>query len=342
MDAPRLHGAFLDRIRRSYLIALDRPPPTGIWSKINERRCAIHSALIDGSDADLLSLLADPAELFYGTETDEGDAELLRADLFKLGEIVNCREDVEGIISALDRHLGQTIDFPDPFGRSGLMTSRGVASYRAIQALYQACKIKLLLPRGGSIVEIGPGVGWTAYYLFRAGVSEYATIDLPLGIVAQALFLGLTLGPEKIWMEGDPPDQRQDRIKLMSRAPSQRFDLALNVDSLTEMPPCDALNYLKWVARHCRIFLSINRRQTNFTVGDLATVALCGATEHSATAFPMRGGYTEDIFALSGRFAAPSRRATARLRTKLSLIAALRRVGALIPAPLRNFVRRFF
>jgi hypothetical protein len=55
---------------------------------------------------------------------------------------------------------------------------------------------------GNAVVEIGPGVGHCAFFAHCAGI-DYTTIDLPLGVVAQACFLGCAAGPGNIWMDGD-------------------------------------------------------------------------------------------------------------------------------------------
>ena len=126
--------------------------------------------------------------------------------------------DAEKALKLVDRQLDQTVLFPNPFpGELGMVTSRGIASYRAICALYHAWRIRLLLPKCAekSVIEIGPGLGRTAYYAYRAGVTDYTTVDLPMGIVAQACFLGAALGPEKILLPGDNERIAEGRVKLL-------------------------------------------------------------------------------------------------------------------------------
>ena len=52
-----------------------------------------------------------------------------------------------------------------------MMTARGLATYRAIQALYQCYRVaqELFGDPNKSILEIGPGMGRTAYYCWTAG-----------------------------------------------------------------------------------------------------------------------------------------------------------------------------
>ncbi len=53
------------------------------------------------------------------------------------------------------------------------------------------------------VLEIGAGLGRTAYYAWRAGIRHYTIVDVPLTAVAQADFLGRTLGPEALTLAGE-------------------------------------------------------------------------------------------------------------------------------------------
>jgi hypothetical protein len=151
---------------------------------------------------------------------------------------------------------------------------------------------------GKSVVEIGPGMGRTAFYLYGAGITDYSTIDLPLGVVAQACFLGAVLGPDKIWLPGDDDSCATGRINLLFARPSRNFDLTLNVDSLTEMRWDVALDYALWISQHTRLFLSINHRRNYFRVDEVATAGLT-ADKVCADPYPMRDGYLEETFFLT-------------------------------------------
>ena len=113
--------------------------------------------------------------------------------------------DVETMMLQLDQAVGFRIDFPNPFpDEIGLVTSRGIASRRAVQALYQAARIASLIKENAArIAEIGAGPGRTAYYATKFGITDYTIIDLPMSNVAQANFLGRTLGPDMISLFGE-------------------------------------------------------------------------------------------------------------------------------------------
>jgi len=81
-------------------------------------------------------------------------------------ETVSVNEALIGIEVA----IGHVIDFPNPFpSEFGIETRRGIASHRGLQALYQAFRVRQMADEhGGKVVEIGAGLGRTAYYATRS------------------------------------------------------------------------------------------------------------------------------------------------------------------------------
>jgi hypothetical protein len=204
--------------------------------------------------------------------------------------------DHENTLRSLDRLLGQRIVFPNFPAELGLVTSRGTASFRAVLALYNAWRALTLLADmdDRSIIEIGPGAGRTAYYAYSAGITDYTTVDLPIGIVSQACFLGKALGPDKIWLPADDPKLANGRIRLLvEQLPDRNYGLALNTDSLTEMTSTIAQQYLRWISQHCRFFLSINYDKNYFTVDQLATKWFKLENSHVC---PVDEVYAEQVF----------------------------------------------
>ena len=113
------------------------------------------------------------------------------------------------ILDEIEERSPRPIRFPNPYpGERGLLTAtRGVASFRAIQALYQAWRLREL-SRGQNdfrVLEIGAGLGRTAYFAQALGMSDYTIIDIPLTNAAQGYFLGRTLGPDNIVLFGEIP-----------------------------------------------------------------------------------------------------------------------------------------
>ena len=147
----------------------------------------------------------------------------------------------------LDQAIGFRIDFPNPFpDEIGRVTSRGVASHRAVQALYQATRIASLIEEkpGARIAEIAPArVALLTSPQF--GITDYTIIDLPMSNVAQANFLGRALGPDMISLFGET------RLGIRILPPGafldgdDHFDLVVNVDLLMEMTATYAA--FRWV-----------------------------------------------------------------------------------------------
>jgi hypothetical protein len=203
--------------------------------------------------------------------------------------------ETEGLLTMLDGLFGIRIEFPNPFpDEFGLQTARGVAGYRAIHALYQAYRIRSLAPR--SVVEVGGGMGRTAYYGFRLGLRDYTIVDLPFTAIAHGYFLGCLLGQDAVVLDGEP--HRRDAIKLQSPdtflASTRKYDLFVNVDSLTEIPPVVARPYYDAFRRRGKRLLSINHEFNSHRVhGDLWDV------KHSRFPYWMRRGYVEELYSLS-------------------------------------------
>jgi hypothetical protein len=263
-----LDDSFLDRVRRSYALALkENARARGrVWRVIDARRQDVHAALVADSLTRLREIFRDPisTDLYYGTDN-------------------------------LCRSL-----CPD---RSADFLSLALTSSRAMFGQYQAKRLcdALATLNGKSVVEIGPGVGHTVYYAYLSGITDYTTIDLPLGMVAQACFLGAALGPDKIWLDGEDAAQTEGRIKLFCSHLKlhRKFDVSLNADSMTEMSLSAALDYAKWLNRHARAFISVNHEMNLFTVAEIANVEFA-ASHSTRVAFPFRKGYFEETFQLTG------------------------------------------
>ncbi len=302
-----LSDAFLYRVRRVYQRALDAGArtPSRMWRAIDERRRDIHAALLaEGNDA-LRAVFADPAatDLYFGTD--------------------NLCRSIAGSSNG------------KPFLQLAFQ------SVRASRAQYQVERLLAALGsiNGKSVVEIGPGMGHCAFYAFQAGVADYTTIDLPLGVVAHARFLAEALDPDRIWLAGEPSGgQNQIKLYAIPDIPQRNFDLVLNVDSMTEMSLSAAMNYITWINQHSRLFLSMNHEINPFTVASIAHCRLAGKRLERRPV-PDREGYFEETFLVD-----PSARRKGRgllwLKAKTWFWAASvpirRRLPFLPPWPIRN------
>jgi hypothetical protein len=311
------------RIIAAYVVAVRDFAGHGqsMWSAIGARSDEMHRLLVAGDEAAVSNALRNPhtTDLFYGfdnlTRTIDRTALAERSsgldNLVRLASATGAIRlpnpgvprpepvpGIEGLLAALDRRFGFIVDFPNPYPFEwGLRTSRGVASYRAVHAIYQAWRLSEL--RGGRrirILEIGAGLGRTAYYARKFGLDDYTIVDLPLTNAAQAHFLGTAIAPAAVVLVGEPAPGDAIRIlgpRFISET-QENFDIVLNVDSFTELDRRVAESYFTFAAKHARYFLSVNHEHNPFTFVDMAGTRP-GSPASSRFPYWMRNGYVEEL-----------------------------------------------
>jgi hypothetical protein len=126
------------------------------------------------------------------------------------------RQTVDEIADQIDGALGIKLTFPNPFpGELGLSSSRGVIGFRAIQAVYQAWRIAQIADGKPNfkVMEIGAGLGRTAYFANVLGLKNYTIVDIPLTNAAQGYFLGRVLGSNAVRLNGE---QTEAQINIVA------------------------------------------------------------------------------------------------------------------------------
>lgn len=298
----------IDRIRTSYLRAIEahQAENSEIWRHITGSiQRDVHEALVKGGEP-LRSMLSDPAttNLYYGvddicTASLSGPippARQLHADFSaafaQLASMIGAdrmpnpeggltykgkvaaQRSIEESLALLDATLLAPVDFPNPFRGEifAAATPRGFISHRALHAIYQAHRLVQVSPRGNArCLEIGGGTGRTSYYAVKWGIPAYTIVDLPMASVGQACFLMATLGLDKVSLYGEENEHAPVRLRpphwLFTAG--ERFDVALNSDSLPEMSLEYAERYIAFIKANCRAFISINHEANRFTVREL-------------------------------------------------------------------------
>jgi hypothetical protein len=316
----------LRRIQSAYRSAIARDETLGVsfWTgTIAEQKQLEHEALMADDPDAFGCLFSNPlnSTIFYGfdllnkIETKPGavgqhdfHADWAYDNLIRLCEAVGVirlhyPETHVGaefplpshLLGLLDKAFGFKVDFPNPYaGEVRFKTSRGIASYRAIQALYQA----YLIARAGviKVVEIGAGMGRTAYYANKFGIGDYTIVDLPMTNVAQGHFLGSAIGPTSVSLYGETLSAP---IKIIPPADffasEETYDLVVNVDSLTEMSRESASKYFATAAERSGALLSINHEFNPFTVQEISGTL----KPSSRQPYWLRNGYVEELFEFS-------------------------------------------
>ena len=68
------------------------------------------------------------------------------------------------------------------------------------------------------VMEIGAGLGLSAYHSRNFGIKDYTILDLSLGNLSQSFFFASTIGKENILIQDevlDKDNNSQDKIKLI-------------------------------------------------------------------------------------------------------------------------------
>jgi len=325
--------ALVNRVVSAYQLAYKQHLGNSMWQLFfDQKHYPIHQ-IFEGGQLDKAALiLRNPGstDLFYGIDNLASSLLPLYASyeytinmtitcmdsLLRFGEAIGAVTldnpegyynpprswDVASLIEKLESHLNVTLNFPNPYpDEFGLWTSRGVVSYRVPQALYQAYLIKTLVKgiKNPRVLEIGAGVGRTAYYARLFGINDYTIIDIPMTGACSGYFLGRTLGEEAILLLGETCNNPENRVKILTPNQfinnfDQKYDLIINVDSLTEMDISVARSYVSTIENITPIFVSINHEVNPFTTRQL--INQCSNVKNiKRSPYWMRHGYVEEI-----------------------------------------------
>jgi hypothetical protein len=322
----------IERLKNFYILcdANFEGNKNSVWSAIFKNLHGdIHSAFIDKDNEKIIDILRNPQKynLFYGFENmcrdllknkrleDIFEPELTMDGLLSLCEAVGVitlsnPESLkivkaiapESAIQLLEKEFGFNLCFPNPFeGEYGIKTGKGIISYRAVQALYQAWRISIIVKNisNPAILEIGGGLGRTAYYCHQFGISDYTIVDIPISSLAQANFLGRVLPEDNLRLFGELKDTTNSKIKLIPPKEffnnNRKYDLIINADSLTELNIEIAKQYLQKIEEVGDNFLSINHEFNSFTVNGI-TKGLTGLKKLYRNKYWMRRGFVEELF----------------------------------------------
>jgi hypothetical protein len=296
-------GALISRLEDAYeyLMKNSEEDDSALWLMITNKNSDIHDALLK-KDGSSLKLFSNPSStnLYYGVDNLAADImaripdestegyEQIRNLLASLGEalgLINIHNpeqigtrgggtpELKYILNCL-AHNDENFTFPNPFdGEFGIVTEHGLISYRAVQAYYQSQLLMRICDptKAGSVLEIGAGMGRTAYFAHLNGMS-YSIVDLPLGLMGQALFLAATLGEESFRFQNEE-NSHGHRINLIGPNQfaelSDKYHVIINVDSLTEMGETTANEYISLISEKAELFLSINHDVNDFSVNEL-------------------------------------------------------------------------
>jgi len=212
---------------------------------------------------------------------------------------------IEKLINKIERKINIKLKFNNPFpGERGIKTSKGILSVREIQAIYQAYKIKNLIKSSktkiNKILEIGGGLGRTAYYCFRFGIMNYTLVDLLVPRICQINYLSRIIDEKKIISNPKVSDFNKNNIKLISPeflfSKDLKYDLVFNSDSFTEIDYLNQKKYAIYIKKNSKIFFSINHEYNEYKVTDFFKTN--NGKKYYKNLYWLRKGYVEELFIL--------------------------------------------
>ena len=228
-----------------------------------------------------------------------------RADNPERYKIINkSKINLNDLINKIEEKIGINLDFKNPFpGEQGIEMNNGILSNREIQAVYQAYRIKDLCKqfKDPVVVEIGGGLGRTAYYCRKFNITNYTLVDIPISSLCQGNYLGRMIGEENILLNSEfKYFNNQNKCKIISPktyfSNNINFDLAFNADSLTEIDINTQKQYINSFLSKSKIFYSINHEDNLLTVNSHFNN---NYKSYSRNLYWLRRGYLEEIFSFN-------------------------------------------
>ncbi len=324
----------IERLKALYLICNTNfgGNKNSMWTAIFEKRHGdIHAAFLNGDHNKIVDIVRNPKKynFFYGFENlsrdliiakrleDKYEGEMVMDSLISLCEAVGVIKiasaelvrivksiNIETALQLLDKEFGFNIRFPNLFeGEFGVVTSKGIVSCRAVQALYQAWRVTMLVKTitNPSILEIGGGLGRTAYYCKQFGIQDYTIVDIPISSIAQANFLGRLFPENELFFLGEKCNNKDisKRIKLIDPSTfftsDKNYNLIINIDSLTELDINISKSYLQKISEVGNLFLSINHENNSFSINTIFK-EVSGIKRLFRYPYWVRRGYAEELF----------------------------------------------
>lgn len=217
--------------------------------------------------------------------------------------IIFKKPNLDFLISEIEKKINLELKFENVFpGEKGVKTKKGIISSREIQAIYQAYQIKEIFKKNNykNILEIGGGLGRTAYYCYKFGIKDLTIVDLLIPQVCQLNYLSRVLSEETLLNEKQirKMGNLKDKIKIISPNylfnNEKKYDLAFNSDSFTEIDTLSQIKYVNFIYENTKYFYSINHESNKNKVSDL--FAEKKINEFKKNLYWLRKGYLEEHF----------------------------------------------
>ena len=217
--------------------------------------------------------------------------------------IIFKKPSLDNLINEIEKKINIELKFNNVFpGEKGVKTQKGIISNREIQAIYQAYKIKEIFKKNNykNILEIGGGLGRTAYYCYKFRIKNYTIVDLLIPRVCQLNYLSRVLNEENIINESQIVnlENLENKIKIISPNylfnKNIKYDLIFNSDSITEIDSVNQNKYINFIKKNAKYFYSINHESNKNRVNGLFSNT--NILEVEKNLYWLRRGYLEEHF----------------------------------------------
>jgi len=218
--------------------------------------------------------------------------------------------DLDAVVSAVESKLGVPLAFPKVGAPYGMRVNAGIFPEISFTHIYAAHRISRYLRDAGQLrtFEIGGGFGGLAYFMQKIQPRNYTIYDLPFSCLIQGFFLLKAELPVAVRLYGEEPASGPAITVLpwWEIKRSEKYDVAINQDSLPEMPPHIGAYYIREICKITKkLFFSINQEQTAINTGSMRQTVVSkimaaetGLLPTARNLFWMRDGYVEEIYEL--------------------------------------------
>jgi hypothetical protein len=171
------------------------------------------------------------------------------------------------LVEAIEASLGGRLHHPGAGQMPGVKIGDRFIPVKLLESARNYGAARLLLPLNPTAIwEIGSGCGFNAYLFSQLNPSlTYHITDLPIVAIIQAFLLSAALGESSVCFGNEQQDD--SRIVIHGAAlPQVELSLALNVNSIPEIPRIQAITYLRHASDHLRsgcAFLSVNHESNS-------------------------------------------------------------------------------
>ena len=147
---------------------------------------------------------------------------------------------------------------------------------------------------------MGGGLGRTAFYCYKFGITNYTIVDLVVPQICQLNYLSRVISEDNVLNEKEITNLQnlENKIKIISSNylfnNKTKYDLVFNSDSLTEIDYLTQNKYIDFIKKNANYFYSINHESNKEKVTNLFSKV--NIREYDKNLYWLRKGYLEEHF----------------------------------------------